>query len=143
MTEAEPGIYRYSASGKLLKVLGSELKQLVLDTTELVARYGEREELTNRYAKLINLQPTVEDLVSTPLGLAVLVRVAGRERIGWQLWYVEQAGRPRTVLLPGRVGPLGHMRCEARDARMACVGSFPRAEDAGKERPQLLIYDLK
>lgn len=147
MTEAETGIHRFSAEGKLVKRLGADLKELVLDTRVLTEKYAGREDLRARYENLINLQPTVDDLVSTPNGLAVLVRKAAAGKIGWQLWYVEKPGRPRTVLSQGRAGPMGHMRCEARDWRMACVGSFP-ATDSGPDlsksidRPLLLIYDL-
>lgn len=148
MTEAEPGIHRYSADGKLVKRIGADLGELVLDTSALTAKYAGREDLRARYEKLINLQPTVEDLVSTPNGLAVLVRTAAAGKISWQLWYVEKPGHPRTLLSQGRAGPMGHMRCEARDWRMACVGSFPE-KDSGPDlsmsidRPLLLIYDLK
>lgn len=147
ITEAEPGIYRYRPDGELVVKIAGDLGELVLDTVLLVERYAGRDDLRDRYTKLINLQPTVEDLVTTPYGVAILVRKAGRERVAWELWFVEKKGRPRVTLSPGRLGPFGHMRCEGRGTRVACVGSFPDPGDAGDlatqaTNPRLLIYEI-
>jgi hypothetical protein len=147
ITEAEPGIYRYRPDGELVGKIAGDLDELVLDTVLLVERYAGRDDLRDRYTKLINLQPTVEDLVTTPYGVAILVRKAGRERVAWELWFVEKKGRPRVTLSPGRLGPFGHMRCEGRGTRVACVGSFPVPGDADDlatqaTNPRLLIYDI-
>lgn len=147
MTSAEPGIYRYGRDGKLLEVLASGVRSLVLDSAHLLEQYAT--DVVGRYRNVFARQPLIDDLVVTPEGLAILARTVAQGRIHWQLW---RAGRTDITsiqqLEPGAFGPIGHMKCESRGTRLACVTNMPTAEEAGDPRragskPTLLLYDLK
>lgn len=146
ITSAEPGVYRYDGSGKLLEVLGSGINGLVVDSVALVKSYGQ--DVDGRYKQLLNRQPTIDDLVVTPAGVAILVRVVSGASVGWELWTLGRTDvTSRQPLEPKRRGPFGHMKCESRGKRLACVANLPGVEaarvpkTAGLE-PRLFIYQL-
>lgn len=146
ITSAEPGIFRYDAQGKLLGILGSGIESLVVDSARLVKSYGR--DVVGRYDDILDRQPSIDDLVVTPSGLAILVRVAEGGRIQWQLWHPGQNEVQRIrPLEPKLHGPIGHMKCESRGARLACVTNRPSAEQARQpgpaaSNPTLLVYRL-
>jgi hypothetical protein len=146
VTSAEPGVFHYDRNGKLLEVLGSGIDSLIVDSKRLVQVFGK--DLDGRYRHDINLQPVIDDLVATPGGLAILVRSAESDEIHWELWTVNATGvARRQPLAVRRHGPYGHMKCEARGARMACTTAMPSAEEAGDVKtaganPTLLIFPL-
>lgn len=145
-TSAEPGVFRYDRNGRLAEVLGSGVDALVVDSIRLAQSFAQ--DVSGRYTELLNRQPTIDDLVVTPGGLAILVRVAARGDIGWELWTLGRADVVRRQpLTPTRRGPFGHMRCETRANRMACVTNRPGPDDARKPETagngaRLLIYRL-
>lgn len=146
ITSAEPGIYRYDADGKLAGILGSGIESLVVDSPALVKSYGR--DVVGRYDAILDRQPSIEDLVAAPEGLAILVRVADGPRIQWQLWY-PGASEVKGIqpLEPKLHGPIAHMKCEARRDRMACVTNRPDAEQARQpgpaaSNPTLFVYRL-
>jgi hypothetical protein len=146
VTSAEPGVFRYDREGKLKEVLGSRVDSLVVDSKRLLETGGK--DLVARYKDDLNLQPAIDDLVVTPAGLAILVRVASDHEIGWELWTVGAGGiTRRQALAKKRNGPFGHMKCEARGTRMACITAMPSAEEAGEvttagANPTLMIFKL-
>jgi hypothetical protein len=148
VTSSEPGLYRYGADGRLTEVLGQSMDELVLEgIKEVTSRFAG--DLENRYRLLLNAQPTIDDLVVTPRGPAILVRLSEGEKIVWELWYPSRSGGVAERLRLGidRIGPYGHLRCEARDAELACVGSMPpRAEAAqaltAQAWPHLWLFHL-
>lgn len=146
MTVAEPAIYRYDRNGRLIEVLSSGLDALELDSVRLVNQY--RLDVEGRYAYL-NRMPLIEDLVAMPdNSVAVLVRTASKNAIGWELWPVDRSGVARRIPLAAKAnGPYGHMRCESRATRLACVTNLPDASQAKKPEtaganPRLLLFTL-
>jgi hypothetical protein len=147
MTVAEPGIYRYDRNGKLVEVLASGVDSLLLDTPKLAHDYNV--DVLGRYVNLVNRGPLLEDLVATGgTGVAALVRTADKTRIGWELWYADKSAFTRKVALePKALGPFGHMRCESRGTRLACVTNLPGMQQAGKPEtaganPRLFVFNL-
>jgi len=148
ITSAEPGVYRYSPSGALLGVLGSSLRELVLeDAEDIVKHYAV--DVDRRYRALLNRQATIDGLIATSEGPALVVRLAADEVVHWELWFPEAAGGAtrRARLGVDRAGPFGHLRCSSRGSRLACVGSSPSAKDAVDPRksetsPTLWLFQL-
>jgi hypothetical protein len=148
VTSAEPGVFRYDRKGKLKEVLGSSVDSLIVDSKRLVQTGGQ--DIVARYKDDLNLQPAIDDLVATPGGLAILVRVASNaaanDEIEWELWTVGAGDiTRRQALAKKRNGPFGHMKCEARGTRMACITAMPSVEEAGDIKtaganPTLMIF---
>ncbi|HEU4889458.1 MAG TPA: hypothetical protein VFV49_16355 [Thermoanaerobaculia bacterium] len=148
MTSAEPGVFRYAADGRLIEKSGQSFDELVLssmrETRSLFAG-----DVDGRYRLLLNTQPIVEDMVLTPRGPAIVVRIAEKERIRWELWWPRADGRvvPPTRLGVDRIGSFGHLQCDAHGTSLACVGSMPDRKDAANvdrsgRAPHLWIFDL-
>jgi hypothetical protein len=149
VTNAEPGVFRYGSDGKLIETLGRSFNALVLPMTrEMKMRFAG--DVEGRYHLLLNQQPVLEDLILTPRGPALLVRIAEKEKIRWELWWPRPDGKPAvppTRLGIDRIGPFGHLRCDARGASLACVGSNPDKKKAADFRvadhvPYLWILEL-
>jgi hypothetical protein len=141
VSEAEPGVFRYRADGTPLPPLGISVRDLVL------ARFAEmrayRKDVSGRYRDILNRQPTIDDLVVTPDGPAIVVRLVDGDRIHWQLWY------PNATTIAARVdlaatltGSVGHIRCDARAARLACVLEQPVDDISTRTRSLLVFYEL-
>ncbi|HUR79163.1 MAG TPA: hypothetical protein VM733_00250 [Thermoanaerobaculia bacterium] len=146
MTVAEPNIYRYR-DGKLVEILGGGSDLLLLDSITLGKQF--RMDVEGRYAYL-NKGRLLEDLVAlNGSGVAALVRSASNGSIGWELWQADKSGFSRKIPLePKALGPFGHMRCESRKTRLACVANFPGIQQANKPEtaganPRLLLFSLK
>jgi len=150
ITNAEPGVFRYAADGKKLETLGRTFDELVFPATGEQRRLFASDVL-ERYRLLLNTQPLIEDLVLTPKGPAIVVRVANKDknRIRWELWW-PRADERRVAPTPlgiERIGPLGHLQCDARGTSLACVGSHPDAKQAADFRtaehvPYLWLFEL-
>jgi len=144
ITSAEPGIFRYDRDGKLLEVLGSGISELLLDSPRLARNFGT--DVAGRYREVLNRQRTIEDLVVTPAGIAILVRVARGDKLQWQLWTPGRSAVDRIQELePAANGPIGHMKCEARGKQLACITNMPDAKQAAEpgpagSNPTLLLY---
>ncbi len=131
ITSAEPGVFRYSPSGTLIGVLGSKLNELVLQNAEDILKLYAAD-VDKRYRVLLNVRATVDGLVVTPDGPAIVVRLADHDIIHFELWYPEAAGGATRRIRLGieRQGPFGHLRCDCRGDRLVCVGSAPTAAEA-------------
>ena len=147
MTVAEPGIYRYDRSRKLVEVLGSGSDALVLDSGKLAKEFAT--DVHARYTEYVNRRALIEDLVALPGNrVAVLVRTAANGKIGWELWQAEKSGFGRKTPLDTKApGPFAHMRCETRGSRLACVTNLPSTQQANAPEtaganPRLFIYSL-
>ncbi|HYC91461.1 MAG TPA: hypothetical protein VEO54_19725 [Thermoanaerobaculia bacterium] len=149
VTSVEPGVFRYAADGTLIETLGKSFDDFLLQTTlEISRRFAN--DVDGRYHLLLNKQPLLEDLVLTHKGPALLVRLAEKERIRWELWWPRPEGKPAlpaTRLGIDRIGPFGHLRCDARGRSLACVGSNPDRKKAADVRaaehvPYLWIFEL-
>jgi hypothetical protein len=143
ITSAEPGVFRYSASGVFLGVLGGDLRELVLDDAlDIMKLYAV--DVDKRYRLLLNRHQTIDGLVSTPNGVAIVVRLAEKDLIHWELWYPDASGGATRRLRLGieRRGPFGHLRCDVRADRMVCVGSAPAAAEAVDPRKSELVPTL-
>lgn len=125
-TAVEPGVFRYRADGTALPPLATDLQELVIPRlADLFNLY--RVDETARYRDLINKQPTVDDLVVTPDGPALVVRTVANEHVTWALWYPAEHGvRARVPLGMTRQGPFGHTRCDVREAVLVCVLGTPK-----------------
>lgn len=124
-TSAEPGIYRYDAAGKLTATYGAALSDLVIGRMhDLNYRYATDPE--GRYRDLLNLQKTIDQLVITPDGPALVVRTVHANRVQWALEYPGPQGvHARYTLGVERAGPYGHIRCSAFQRQLGCVFSKP------------------
>ena len=149
VTSVEPGVFRYAADGTLIETLGKSFDDFLLQTTpEISQRFAG--DVDGRYHLLLNKQPLLEDPVLTHKGPALLVRLAEKERIRWELWWPQPEGKPAlppTRLGIDRIGPFGHLRCDARGSSLACVGSNPDRKKAADARvaehvPYLWIFEL-
>ena len=148
VTSVEPGVFHYAPDGTLIETLGRSFDELVRPATrELRSRFAG--DVHGRYRLLLNTQPTIEDLVLTPRGPAIVVRIAEKERVRWELWWPRADGRTvaPTRLGNDRIGPFGHLRCDARGTALACVGSRPDRKQAADYRtsefvPYLWIFEL-
>jgi len=148
VTSSEPGVFHYSADGKLIERLGERSNELVVSWTHEVRRRF-ASDVEGRYRLLLNQQPLVEDLVLTPRGPALVVRVADKEKVRWELWWPRADGRkvPPMRLGIDRIGPFGHLQCDARGTMLACTGSLPDQKKAADFRvsefvPHLWIFEL-
>jgi hypothetical protein len=148
ITSAEPGVFHYGPDGKLIEVSGQSFDELVFaGMSELRDRFSM--DVDGRYRLLLNKQPIIEDLVLTPQGPAIVVRIAEKERVRWELWWPRADGRvvPPTRLGIDRIGPYGHLQCDARGTSLACVGSNPDQKKAADFHvsefvPYLWIFEL-
>lgn len=148
MTVAEPGIYRYDRHGKLVEVLVSGVDSLLVDSVKLAREYNV--DVNARYVQLVNRRPLIEDLVALPgNGIAALVRTAANGNVGWELWHAGKSGfTKKQPLETTRLGPFGHMKCESRGRRLACVTNLPGIQHAGKPEtaganPRLILFTLR
>lgn len=148
VTAAEPGVYRYSPSGELIEVLGRSLDQFVVNVSpDVLRRFAT--DMQNRYRLLMNPQPIIDDLVVTTRGPALIIRVADKDKIRWELMWPlrDGGGSPPLRLGIERFGPFGHMRCAANGTSLACVGSKPPRKQDGfgtnwERYPHLWLVDL-
>lgn len=148
VTSVEPGVFHYAPDGKRIETLGQSFDELVRPSTyELRTRFAT--DVDGRYRLLLNTQPILEDLVLTPRGPAIVVRIAEKARIRWELWWPRADGRtvPPTRLGIDRIGPFGHIQCDARGTSLACVGAKPDQKQAADFRvsesaPYLWIFEL-
>jgi hypothetical protein len=148
ITSAEPGLFHYAPDGRLIEKSGQSFDELVLtNMPELRKRFAS--DVDGRYRLLLGTQPILEDLVLTPRGPAILVRIAEKERVHWELWWPRADGRAVSPTRLGidRAGPFGHLKCDARGTAIACVGSFPDKKQAADFHiselvPYLWIFEL-
>jgi len=147
MTSAEPGIFHYDQNGRLLEVLGSGIDELILDSSRMIGSYGR--DVVGRYHDFLDRQPTIDDLVATPSGVEILVRQAAKDStIAWQLWTPNRTDVEKVQLLDVKAnGPIGHMKCDARGMRLACVTNLPTVEQASHpglagSNPTLFLFNL-
>lgn len=148
ITNVEPGVFRYAPDGTLLETLGRSFDELVLPMTQEMGRRFATD-VDGRYRLVINTQPILEDLVLTPRGPAIVVRIADKNRIRWELWWPRADNRavPPTPLGIDRIGPFGHLKCDARGTALACIGALPDKKKAADYRlsedaPYLWIFEL-
>jgi hypothetical protein len=136
ITSAEPGVFRYAPDGTLIEKSGASFDELVITAMrEIPARFAG--DIAGRYRLLLNTQPIIDDLVLTPRGPAIVVRIAEKERIRWELWWPRADGRvvPPTRLQIAATEPYSHLRCDARGSALACVSSPGHA-------PHLWTFEL-
>lgn len=148
VTASESGVFHYAPDGELIERLGASFDELVFPWThEVTRRFGG--DVNGRYNLLLNKQPLLEDMVLTSRGPALVVRIAEKDKVRWELWWPRADGRavPPTRLGIERGGPFGHLQCDARGNALACVGSFPDKKKAADFRvsefsPHLWIFEL-
>jgi hypothetical protein len=148
ITNVEPGVFRYAPDGTPLETLGRSFDELVLPMTQEIKRRFAMD-VDGRYRLVLNAQPTLEDLVLTPRGPAIVVRIAEKGRVRWELWWPRADGGvvPPTPLGIDRIGPFGHLKCDARGTSLACIGALPDRKKAADYRvsedaPHLWIFEL-
>lgn len=141
ISAAEPGVYCYSAQQKLLHVYGSALRELVIERMHDV-NFTFAEDSGRRYREIINVQPTVDGLVMTADGPAIIVRLARGNDIRWQLWYPGASTTAARVSLDLKISRIGaHLACDARGRRLACLYGMPGASPRDY-RSYLALFDL-
>lgn len=143
ISPAEPGIFRYRTDGTPLPTLGRGLRELVVPRIPEATK-GFAQDPEGRYREVLNKQPTIDGLVATPDGLAIVVRRWSEGAVGWELWFPDADGVRRRIRLElsdrNVVG--GHLHCSARGAQLACVFSRYMAPPQLR-KPELAIFDLK
>jgi hypothetical protein len=143
ISPAEAGIFRYRIDGTPLPTLGSGLRELVVPRMA-EATFGYRLDFEARYREIFNKQPTIDDLIDTPDGLAIVVRRWSDGAVRWELWFPDATSvrrRVRLGLSDITVGG-GHLHCSARGSSIACV--FDRVTRPKQPPvPELAIFDLK
>jgi hypothetical protein len=148
ITSAEPGVFRYAPDGTLIETSGQSFDELVLTAMrEMRSRFAS--DVDGRYHLLLNTQPIIDDLVLTPQGPAIVVRIGTKARTRWELWWPRADGRtvPPMRLGIDRIGPFGHIQCDARGTSLACVGAKPDRKQAAdfhvsESSPYLWIFEL-
>lgn len=143
ITAAEPGVRRFRPDGTPLPTLGAGLHELVVPRIHEVRQYAA--DIMRRY-RVLNAQPIGVDLIETSHGLAIVVRRVSKATVWWELWFPGPGGgtrrRIRLAAQDERVIG-GHMRCDARGSRVACMfGKAVQPSGFGGERPHLLLFDL-
>ncbi|MCU1244181.1 MAG: hypothetical protein JWN02_91 [Acidobacteria bacterium] len=138
----EAGVIRIGPDGKELARLGASLRQLeIAGMPEVIRKYARRPDL--QYSEVFNRGPIADDLVLTPEGPALIVRSVAADRVRWELWLPDGQGvRMRYRLGVDRPGPFGHMRCEARGKRLACVFGLPGAKRTDPDQDRLALFEL-
>jgi len=127
ITAAESGVFQYSADGTLRRRLGAGLGELVVRRMHDI-NFTYSVDPIARYREVVNRQPMVDDLVITPDGPAIVVRMARNDSIEWELWYPNANRLDRRVKLGiSRRGPFGHLSCDARERDLACVYQSPES----------------
>ncbi len=143
ITPAEPGVFRYRADGQALPRLAPQLQELMVPRLpEAISKYAM--DLKGRYQEIYNRQRSADDLVDTANGLAIVVRAAEGTRVWWELWFPDANGiRRRIRLSPEQNRPTGgHLRCDARGNRIACISlMYAGPNTAGP--PNLLMFNLE
>jgi hypothetical protein len=142
ITPGEAGVFRYAADGSSMPTLRPELRELVIrNLSDVVDRYGS--DLQGGYDGIFNRQATVDDLIDTPEGLAIVVRQWSAGVTYWELWFPDAKGTRRRV----RLGiedrsPFGNrLQCDTRKEKLACV--FERFVKPGEGLPsRLVLFDL-
>jgi hypothetical protein len=130
ITAAEPGVFQYSPDGTFRRRLGAGLGELVVRRMHDI-NFTYSVDPIARYREVVNRQPTVDDLVSTPDGPAIVVRLAKNDSIEWELWYPNANRLDRRVKLGiSRRGPFGHLSCDAHGDDLACVYQSPETAKA-------------
>lgn len=148
ITSGQPGIYRYSPTGAPMETLGAHLNELVLTEAEDILRnYGS--DVDRRYRAVLDTRAMIDDLINTPAGPAIVVRLAEKDLIRWELWFADRSGGAarRVRLGISRYGPFGHLRCDSRGARIACLTSIPPKSEAAdpprsQQWPVLFLFTL-
>jgi hypothetical protein len=125
ITAAEAGVFQYTVDGALRRRLGSGLGELVMRRMHDVNFTYGGEPLT-RYQEVVNRQSTIDDLVVTPDGPAIVVRTVKDDLVEWELWYPNEHRISHRVKLGiSRRGPFGHISCDARKRDLVCVYQAP------------------
>ena len=142
ITPAEPGVFRRRVDGRQLPRLGAGMNELVMrNLPDMMKLYNE--DVEKRYAKVVNRQPSIDDLVVTSDGPAVVVRRWSAGKVWWELWYPNErnvARRVRLGIQDTRVAG-GHLRCDASGRMLACV--FGRQTKVYQpDRPHFVLFDL-
>jgi hypothetical protein len=136
ITAAESGVFQYSPEGSLRRTLGTGLGELVMRRMhDINFTYGDAP--LARYQKVVNRQPTIDGLVATLDGPAIVVRTVNDEIVQWELWYPNDVRIDRRIKLAiSRRGPFGHLSCGARMRDLACVYQAPATSDQALDANQ-------
>jgi len=127
ITAAEAGVFQYSSDGAFRRRLGAGLGELIISRMHDV-NFKFSADALGRYREIINRQPIADDLVVTPDGPAIVVRIATSDWITWELWYPNATRLAQRIQLAiRRRGPFGHLACDARGSDLACVYQAPES----------------
>ncbi len=136
----EPGIYHYSAAGKLLRTWQTDSLNILDDCrindeqmVEMAADFARRSEWLNRYT-------TVEDILPFSDGPALLLRTSRNNATTWEVAYLRSDGKIKREPLPIRSpSPRAHIRGDVRGKRIALL-VFDYALPANEPLPPRLIF---
>lgn len=143
ITPAQPGVRRYRLDGTQLPPLGAKVTELVVPRLTEV-RGALSQDLAAQYEQIFNRQPIADDLLDTGDGPAIVVRRAAQSGVWWELWFPSaDGGVSRKVRLglddPSRFA--GHLRCDGRGRRIACL--FGKTTSLRTpEVPYVALFDL-
>ena len=142
ISPAERGVFRYRPDGTALPTLGRNVSELVVpELPRAIRNYAL--DLDGRYREVFNRQPTIDDLVTTSDGLAIVVRLWHDGKVHWQLWFPD-ADRIRRRIALGisdtRVAG-GHLHCSGRGTAVICAfGRFTAPKQP--PTPELDVFEL-
>jgi hypothetical protein len=138
---AEPGIYLYSADGRLERTwdtahFGIDLRCDFDDET--MVRLGGDAAARHRYLAGFT---TVDEILSTSAGPALVVREVAPKRTRWSLLLLPDTGVPRRIDLPiESTSPRAHLRGDAKRDRMLLILKHYMAQpDEGSELFELRL----
>jgi hypothetical protein len=116
-----PGVQRASGAGTVQQTAQSMAELVIPNSADLLLRYAK--DFQGRYTQILNKQPIADDLVATSAGVAAVVRKFDGDRVHWSLWFVDAGNVRRTIdlALEQRYPYGGHLRCDARAAKVVCL----------------------
>lgn len=119
---AEPGVYLYSAEGRLERTwdtahFGVDLRCDLDDETML--RLGGDAAARHRY---LGRFTSVDEILPTPFGPALVVREVASQGTRWSLVLLREEGAPRRLDLPiGSTSERAHLRGDAKGDRLLLI----------------------
>lgn len=142
ITPWRAGIQRARGTA-MLSTLAPSMTQLEIPhVTDLLERYAKN--FPARYTEILNRQNVADDIVRIDSGPAVVVRHVEAEHVHWSLWFVGNSGVQRKVDLTAEQAYAfgGHLRCDARGARLVCALLTLNKVGEPPAFNRLLLFDL-
>jgi hypothetical protein len=143
---AEPGVYHYSAEGRLIAAWQSEVFGLAVGCTpdqKEAERFGYDPDF--RWGT-VNQMRITDEILSLPSGPALVVRSAAPGGTSWELYLLEDTGTARASRLPiSSPSRLSYLRGDVRGNQVVLLVSEygrPDLHEAPDTRPRLILASI-